>query len=152
MAERLPEGAFHQFVPLDHPGYCARFLDHWRPDLGVWVESEFWPNLIVEADRRGLPLALVNARITERSFRSWQRAPRFIAGLLARFRLLMAQDAASAARLRALGAGDVSEPGNLKPLSLIHICRSRRPTLSIAPGAPSPQTQPTSTPPHTPSL
>ncbi|MEQ9529391.1 MAG: glycosyltransferase N-terminal domain-containing protein [Parvibaculaceae bacterium] len=114
MAERLPEGAFHQFVPLDHPGYCARFLDHWRPDLGVWVESEFWPNLIVEADRRGLPLALVNARITERSFRSWQRAPRFIAGLLARFRLLMAQDAASAARLRALGAGDVSEPGNLK--------------------------------------
>lgn len=114
MRERLPDGAFHQFVPLDHPDYCARFLDHWRPDIGVWVESEFWPNLIVEADRRGVPLALVNARITERSFRSWRRAPRFIANLLARFRLLMAQDAASASRLRGLGAHEVLEPGNLK--------------------------------------
>ena len=114
MRERLPANAMHQFVPLDHPGYCARFLDHWRPDLGVWVESEFWPNLIVEADRHGVPLALVNARITERSFRNWRRAPRFIAGLLSRFRLLMAQDGASAARLRELGAENVADPGNIK--------------------------------------
>ncbi|MEX0837955.1 MAG: glycosyltransferase N-terminal domain-containing protein, partial [Parvibaculum sp.] len=42
MAERLPPRAVHQFVPLDHPGYCSRFLDHWRPDLAIWVESEFW--------------------------------------------------------------------------------------------------------------
>lgn len=114
MLERLPKKAFHQFVPLDHPSYCARFLDHWKPDLGVWVESEFWPNLIVEASERNIPLALVNARITERSFRNWQRAPRFIASLLSRFRLLMAQDGASAERLRRLGASAVAEPGNLK--------------------------------------
>ena len=114
MSERLPGRALHQFVPLDHPDYCARFLAHWQPDLGVWVESEFWPNLIVEADRHDVPLALVNARITERSFRSWRRAPRFIAGLLSRFRLLMAQDAASALRLRELGAREIAEPGNLK--------------------------------------
>ncbi len=114
MAERLPARAFHQFVPLDHPGYCTRFLDHWRPDLAVWVESEFWPNLIVLAHERTIPLALVNARITERSWRSWKRAPRFIANLLSRFALLMAQDRASAERLRSLGAARVEEPGNLK--------------------------------------
>ncbi|ABS62248.1 Three-deoxy-D-manno-octulosonic-acid transferase domain protein [Parvibaculum lavamentivorans DS-1] len=114
MAERLPSGAVHQFVPLDHPDYCTRFLDHWRPDLAVWVESEFWPNLIILAHERGVPLALVNARITKRSWRSWKRAPAFIANLLSRFRLLMAQDRASAERLRDLGAAHVEEPGNLK--------------------------------------
>lgn len=114
MADRLPERAIHQYVPLDHPTYCGRFLDHWSPDLAVWIESEFWPNLIFETDRRAIPLALVNARITERSFRNWRRAPGFICDLLSRFRLLMAQDGASAARLRLLGAGDVAEPGNLK--------------------------------------
>ncbi|MDO8838788.1 MAG: 3-deoxy-D-manno-octulosonic acid transferase [Parvibaculum sp.] len=114
MAERLPPRAVHQFVPLDHPDYCERFLRHWRPDLAIWVESEFWPNLVVAAHRHGLPLALVNARITEHSFRKWRRAPRLISGLLARFSVLMAQDAASADRLRALGASSAQCPGNLK--------------------------------------
>lgn len=114
MRERLPDRAIHQFVPLDHPAYCARFLDYWKPDLGVWVESEFWPNLIVEASSRAIPLALVNARITERSFRNWQHARGLIGGLLSCFDILMAQDSASAVRLRKLGAASVSEPGNLK--------------------------------------
>ncbi|MDR3498320.1 MAG: 3-deoxy-D-manno-octulosonic acid transferase [Parvibaculum sp.] len=114
MAERLPPRAFHQFVPLDHPDYCARFLDHWRPDIGVWVESEFWPNLIVAADARGMPLALINARITEASFRGWRRFPATIADLVGRFSAILAQDGASAQRLRTLGAAHVATPGNLK--------------------------------------
>ncbi len=122
MAERLPAGAFHQFVPLDHPDYCTRFLDHWRPDIGVWVESEFWPNLIVAADAQGLPLALINARITEASFRGWRRFPATIADLVGRFSAVLAQDGASAERLAMLGAAGVATPGNLKhdalPLSV----------------------------------
>lgn len=114
MRERLPARAIHQYVPLDHPAWCAGFLDHWKPDLGIWVESEFWPNLIVEASARGIPLALVNARITEKSFKGWLKAPGFISNLLSRFNLLMAQDKASAMRLRKLGAAMVLEPGNLK--------------------------------------
>jgi 3-deoxy-D-manno-octulosonic-acid transferase len=114
MRERLPQGAFHQFVALDHPDYTARFLDHWKPDLAIWVESEFWPNLIVGAHARGIPLALVNARITEKSYRGWQRFPSLIADLLGRFSLVTAQDRASATRLEALGARDVSLFGNLK--------------------------------------
>jgi 3-deoxy-D-manno-octulosonic-acid transferase len=114
MAERLPARAVHQYVPLDHPNYCARFLDHWRPDLGVWIESEFWPNLIASTDKRGIPLALVNARITQRSFEGWQRFPKTIADIVGRFSVVFAQDSASARRLTALGATAVEEPGNLK--------------------------------------
>lgn len=114
MKDRLPKRAMHQFVPLDHPDYCARFIKHWKPDLAVWVESEFWPNLIVEAHQQGAPLALINARLTEKSFRGWQKAPDFIASLLRRFALILAQDGASAQRLAQLGALNVSQQGNLK--------------------------------------
>ncbi len=114
MDKRLPEGALHQFAVLDHPDYTARFLDHWKPDLAVWIESEFWPNMIVATHERGIPLALVNARITEKSFRGWRRFPALIADLLGRFSVVFAQDRASAARLAALGARGVTAPGNLK--------------------------------------
>lgn len=114
MAERLPPRAIHQYVPLDHPDFCARFLDHWKPDLGIWVESEFWPNLITATDARGIPLALVNARITQKSFEGWQRFPKTICDLVSRFSRVFAQDQASASRLEALGARDVALPGNLK--------------------------------------
>lgn len=114
MAERLPPRAFHQYVPLDHPDFCAAFLNHWRPDLGVWVESEFWPNLITMSDERGIPLALVNARITQKSFDGWQRVPKTIADLVSRFSFVFAQDKASATRLEALGAHHVQMPGNIK--------------------------------------
>ena len=75
LADRLPPlRARHQFLPLDHPAAVARFLDHWRPDLAFWVESEFWPNLLIETHRRGIPMALLNARMSAGSFRGWQRA------------------------------------------------------------------------------
>jgi len=114
MAERLPERAIHQFVPLDHPSYCRRFLDHWQPDVGVWVESEFWPNLIMETDERRIPLALINARITLKSYEGWRRFPKTIRDLISRFAVVHAQTAESAERLRSLGALGVETPGNLK--------------------------------------
>ncbi len=114
MAQRLPRGAFHQFAPVDRPGYVARFLDHWRPDLVLWIESEIWPNMLWEIARRGLPAALVNARMSERSFQRWRRVPGFIEPLLGAFRLCLAQTAADGDRLRRLGLADVRSIGNLK--------------------------------------
>ncbi|WP_240046920.1 3-deoxy-D-manno-octulosonic acid transferase [Paracraurococcus ruber] len=118
LAQRLP-GALggrllHRFVPLDVPRWVGRFLDGWRPDLAVLVESELWPNLIAAARARGVPLALVNARFSARSARRWRLAPGFARRLLAGFRLVTAQSAADAARLRAAGAAQVLTPGNLK--------------------------------------
>jgi 3-deoxy-D-manno-octulosonic-acid transferase len=114
MAERLPQNALHQFVPLDHPAYWQRFYAHWRPDLCVIIESELWPNMIMSAREHRIPLALANARLSEKSANGWARVKSSIAHLLGHFQLVLAQDARSAERLKALGAETVSVPGNLK--------------------------------------
>jgi 3-deoxy-D-manno-octulosonic-acid transferase len=112
--QRLPDGAIHQFAPLDVPPFINRFLDHWRPDLALFVESDLWPNLILETSRRAVPLILVNARVSERSFTRWQKAPATIAALLERFDLCLAQSSDDAERLDELGAPRVRLTGNLK--------------------------------------
>ncbi len=75
LAQRLPPGVIHQYAPVDAPGAVTAFLDHWKPALGVFVESELWPNLILAAKARGVPLALVSARITEKTAEGWARFP-----------------------------------------------------------------------------
>lgn len=114
MAERLPEGAFHQYVPVDHPLWVARFLDHWKPDFVVWAESELWPNMLRAVGARRIPAVLLNARMSERSFRRWQWAPRAIGEILSCFSLCLAQNESEAARLRVLGANNVQVSANLK--------------------------------------
>jgi 3-deoxy-D-manno-octulosonic-acid transferase len=112
--ERLPPGVVHQFIPVDAPRYVARFLDHWRPDLALLAESDLWPNLILAAAGRGIPLILVNGRLSERSFRRWRQAPATIGALLSRFDLCLAQSADAAERYSTLGAPRVNLVGNLK--------------------------------------
>ncbi len=114
MQARLPAGAIHQYVPLDTPRAAARFLDHWRPAAGLFVESDLWPNLLLEAQRRGVKLALINARISERSAAGWRRVPQMARTLLGVFDTILAQDEDFAARFRALGAHDVVVAGSLK--------------------------------------
>jgi 3-deoxy-D-manno-octulosonic-acid transferase len=108
LARRLPPALAsrcrHRFVPLDVPGWVARFLDGWRPDAAVFAEAELWPNLIAAAAARGVPLALVNARMSARSAARWRWAPGLARQVLSPFRLVLAQTEADAARLRALGA------------------------------------------------
>lgn len=110
---RLPDGALHQFVPFDFPRHVRRFFDHWRPDLAIFVESDLWPNMIGAAAARRIPLLLVNARLSQRSYRRWQRAPATVATLFRAFALVLAQSQGDAERLTALGA-QVTTTGNLK--------------------------------------
>jgi 3-deoxy-D-manno-octulosonic-acid transferase len=112
--QRLPPGAMHQFIPLDAPRFISRFLDHWRPDLVLFVESDLWPNLILTCAARGIAMILVNARISERSFSRWRKLPATIGALLERFDLCLAQSGGDAQRYRQLGAPHVSCVGNLK--------------------------------------
>lgn len=111
---RLGTRAIHQYVPHDGSVFVRRFLAHWRPGLAIFVESELWPNLIVETDRSGASLALVNARMSDRSFHRWLKRPAMIRALLARFDLCLAQSNGDAERLVALGARPVVDTGNLK--------------------------------------
>ena len=114
MEQRLPHRARHQFVPVDRPPYVERFLDYWQPDLALWVESEFWPNLMIETYRRDIPMALINARISDESFARWEKQEATISHLLSRFTMCLATDEESHAKLRQLGAHQVTSIGNLK--------------------------------------
>jgi 3-deoxy-D-manno-octulosonic-acid transferase len=114
MQARLPQGALHQYVPLDTPRAVARFLDFWKPEAGLFVESDLWPNLILAASARGIKLALVNARISSRSAANWAYAPRTARALLGAFDAVLAQDEEIAMRLRGLGARNVMVAGSLK--------------------------------------
>lgn len=114
LEKRLPAGAWHQYTPLDSPSFMRRFFQHWRPDLGLIAESEIWPNMIVEAKRAGAPIAMVNARMSRRSYERWGHARRFIGALLGRVDVCLAQSQADAERLVELGAIDARVTGNLK--------------------------------------
>jgi len=104
LATRLPSGVIHQFAPVDTPGAVTAFLDHWKPSLALFVESELWPNLILEARRRGVKLVLASARITEKTVEGWRRFPGAARRILSAFDRILPQDDASAARLESLGA------------------------------------------------
>lgn len=113
-AQRLGPKALHQYIPLDVPEYVRAFLDHWRPDLAVFTESEIWPNLIIETAERKIPLALVNGRMSGRSFDRWRRLSAFSRPLFSRFDVILAQNAKLARMFGELGAQKVLAVGNLK--------------------------------------
>ena len=119
LPERLPEAlrgrVIHRYAPLDVPAWVARFLQGWRPDAVAFVESELWPNTLAACRAHGIPTALLNARISDRSFRRWRRfAPGVIRRLLGGFAFIIPRSAEDAARLARLGALSLAPPGDLK--------------------------------------
>jgi 3-deoxy-D-manno-octulosonic-acid transferase len=114
MNERLPARAFHQYIPVDRPSYVRRFLNHWRPDIALWAESEFWPNIITETHARNIPMVLVNGRVSPKSFAGWQRARGLIKTLLQCFTLCLGQSDNDVDRLNQLGSLNSKNLGNLK--------------------------------------
>jgi len=119
LARRLPElglqdRVLHRFAPLDVPAWTGRFLDHWRPDAAAFVESEIWPNLLAGCTARRVPMMLVNARLSARSFGHWRLVPGLARQLFGGFASVQAQSAGDAERLHALGAPRGVLTGNLK--------------------------------------
>src|SRR6476660_10020796 len=114
VANRFPADIIHQYVPYDSPRYVARFLDHWRPSLALFIESDLWPNLILSSAARRLPMVLINGRMSHRSFPRWRRVSNTISALLGRFDVCLAQSQLDADRFSALGSRNVVTTGNLK--------------------------------------
>jgi len=114
MLERLPANARHQFIPVDRVSYVRQFLEHWKPDLALWMESEFWPNLVIETRASAVPMVVLNGRMSERSFIGWNKHLSMIHRILSSFRLVLAQSDTDGERFTALGAKAVSVPGNIK--------------------------------------
>jgi 3-deoxy-D-manno-octulosonic-acid transferase len=116
VGERLPDTCIHQYVPVDVLPWVRAFLDHWRPDVAVWTESELWPGMVCECYDRSIPMLLINARISNRSFRRWRATGAMARALLARFDRILAQDDLAGEQLAALGADPdrLSVEGSLK--------------------------------------
>lgn len=114
MAEQLPRGAVHQYLPLDTPRSTARFIAHWQPDLAVFAESEIWPNLIWAAKRAGIPLALINARMSEQSLAGWAKRLPIAKSVFSAFETILAADDRTAEGLASFSMNSISNIGSLK--------------------------------------
>lgn len=114
MENRLPKRAIHQYYPLDHPQWVARFLDHWKPDVALWMESEIWPNMFAAIGDRDIPAGLINARLSEKSLNRWKKAKKDIQDLLSIFSVCLTQTEDDAEAFRTLGMRNVLVSGNLK--------------------------------------
>ena len=104
------------WAPFDTPGAVKRFLEHWHPTLGALVETEIWPNILTHAAARGVPMVLLNARLSERSATGYARVAGLTRQTLGHLAGVAAQTESDASRLRALGAADdaVIVTGSLK--------------------------------------
>jgi len=114
VAKRFPPDVIHQYVPYDSPRFVRRFLDHWRPSLALFIESDLWPNLILSSAARRLPMVLINGRMSQRSFPRWRRVSNTISALLGTFDVCLAQSQTDAERFSVLGCRNVVTTGNLK--------------------------------------
>ena len=114
MGKRLPERAFHQYLPIDNPSFTSRFVKHWQPDLILWFESDFWPAMLSSIKHKNIPLVLINGRISNKSFKRWQQFDFISKELLSCFTFCLGQSEEDAYRLRVLGAKDSMCLGNLK--------------------------------------
>lgn len=111
---RLEDEVIHQYVPLDLKPVVDRFLEYWQPDLALFAESEIWPVTIMELGRRHIPQILVNARLSDKSFKRWSMVPRLASALFENMSLVIAQSEVDAQHFQELGALPVLISGNLK--------------------------------------
>jgi len=114
MEKRLPDNAFHQFYPLDHPKWVSGFLNHWKPDAVLWMESELWPNMLYEIKKRQIPALLMNARLSPKSFSTWKKLGRLSQSMLSTFHSILCQSETDHDNFLRLGAKNVSVSGNIK--------------------------------------
>lgn len=114
LPQRLPKKVLHCFVPVDLSFWVRRFLVHWQPDKGIFVESELWPGLLLESKEANIPLILINGRMSARSFSRWSHLRPLAKALLSAFNVGLMQDEEMARRYQVLGLEHVEVLGNIK--------------------------------------
>lgn len=114
LSKRLPERAIHQYLPVDRPKWVRRFLDHWKPDIVLWAESELWPCMIMEINKRRISAALLNARMSRRSFSKWSKVQSFAESILSGFAVILTQTQQDFDYYTALGGRSVVVTDNIK--------------------------------------
>ena len=112
--DRISGNVIHQFLPLDVPLYVSNFLDYWRPSLAVFVESEIWPNLIIEAKKKGINQIIVNGRMTSQTYTKWMNYPNTAKKIFSCFKVCCTQNSDSLLFFEKLGIKNCQFTGNLK--------------------------------------
>jgi len=114
MTKDLPDNTVHQYYPFDHPIWTKTFIEHWNPDLILWMESELWPNMLAVIKSKNIPAFLINARMSPKSYRNWALLKPLTRDMLSTFKKILCQTKADAQYYQKLGASDVSVSGNIK--------------------------------------
>jgi len=104
----------HQFFPFDKDIFTKKFLSHWLPDLVIFVESEIWPNFIFNIKNRKIPLILLNARITTKTYLRWKKIPNFAKSIFSSFDTCLSQNKETEKYLKNFGVKKIKNLGNLK--------------------------------------
>jgi 3-deoxy-D-manno-octulosonic-acid transferase len=108
------DGCFHQFAVADNVAWLQRFLDHWKPDAAIFLESEIWPNTIDILHKRKIPIFLLNAGLSPKSFKRWCWAKEFFSDILRRFSAILARSDADVERFRFFSPHNIERIDNLK--------------------------------------
>ena len=104
----------HQFFPIDSNGLTKKFLNYWKPSIAIFIESEIWPNMLVNIKKNSVPLVLLNARITKKSYNKWRMIPSTANMIFKNFDICLSQNKETKKYLKYLGAKKIKFIGNLK--------------------------------------
>ncbi len=113
LEEKLPHNAIHQFVPIDHPDWINKFINHWKPDLALFLESEIWPNILITLKKNNIPSILINGRLSDNSYKNWCRIKTVAQHIFSTFNLILTQSPQDTNRFKEFGA-NAHTVGNIK--------------------------------------
>lgn len=113
LKQKLPQNAMHQFIPIDNIIFVQKFFRNWQPDLGIFIESELWPCLI-DQGKNHCKLLLLNARISDKSFKHWKSLRKFFQLITSNFSEIITQSATDFAKYKQLGVNNIKDFGNIK--------------------------------------
>tara|TARA_B100001765_G_scaffold184908_1_gene129355 strand:+ start:33 stop:1301 length:1269 start_codon:yes stop_codon:yes gene_type:complete len=115
LAEKITDkNIFHQFTPQDNPLIIKKFLNYWKPSLVLWMESEFWPIILDETKKYGIEIILLNGRMSDKSFKSWNYFKFFFKEIISNFSLILTMSKFDQNNFKKLGAKNINFIGNLK--------------------------------------
>ena len=114
ISKQLPNKAIHQFSPIDYHKWIDRFIDHWKPNIALRVESELWPNTLNALEFNQIPILLLNGRISQKSFKKWKTFPKLARDVIKTIDLILAQSQNEAKKFEQIGAENIVVIGNLK--------------------------------------
>ena len=104
----------HQYAPIDTPQIIMRFLNHWKPTVGIFIEAEIWPNLIIECENKNIPLILLNARFSPSSLRKWGLIQNVFVTIMRNFKIITTMSKTIKEKLTLMGLNNAEFIGNLK--------------------------------------